>query len=69
MFVYCAMEHPSRTFIIIPISDRLAVELSLPVLTTKVYRDRESNPDLQHASTCFRTTRDIMAAVLVTGAE
>ena len=29
-----------------PVAERLAVELSLPVLTTYVCRDRGSNPDL-----------------------
>ena len=32
-----------------PIAERLAVELSLPVFTTQVCRDRGSNPDLSHA--------------------
>ena len=31
------------------VAERLAVELSLPVLTTLVCRDRVSNPDLPHA--------------------
>ena len=33
-----------------PFAERLAVELSLPVLTTYVCPDRESNPDLPYAS-------------------
>ena len=39
-----------------PVTERLAVELSLPFLTTQVCRDRGSNPDLPHASiyTCNR---------------
>ena len=32
-----------------PVAKRLAVELLLPVFTTMVCRDRESNPDLTHA--------------------
>ena len=32
-----------------PVAERLAVELSLPVFTTYVCRDRGSNPDLPHA--------------------
>ena len=32
-----------------PVAERLAVELSLPVFTTKVCRDRGSNPDLPQA--------------------
>ena len=31
------------------VAERLAVELSLPVFTTWVYRDRGSNPELPHA--------------------
>ena len=31
------------------VAERLAVELSLPVLTTKVCRGRGSNPNLLHA--------------------
>ena len=31
-----------------PVAERLAVELSLPVFTNRVCRDRESNPDLPH---------------------
>ena len=32
-----------------PVAERFAVELSQPVFTTKVCRDRGSNPDLLHA--------------------
>ena len=32
-----------------PVAERLAVELSLPVFTTQVYRERGSNPNLLHA--------------------
>ena len=32
-----------------PLAERLAVELSLPVFTTRVCRDRASNPVLPHA--------------------
>ena len=32
-----------------PVAERLAVELSLPVFTTQVCRDRGSNPDFPHA--------------------
>ena len=38
-----------------PVAERLAVELSLPVFTTHVCRDRGSNLDLPHASPCFWT--------------
>ena len=31
------------------VAERLAVELSLPVFTTWVFRDRGSNPDLPHS--------------------
>ena len=33
-----------------PVAERLAVELSLLFFTTKICRDRVSNPDPQHAS-------------------
>ena len=32
-----------------PVAERLAVEMSQPVFTTQVCRDRGSNPDLPHA--------------------
>ena len=32
-----------------PVAEGLVVELSLPVFTTQVCRDRGSNPDLPHA--------------------
>ena len=34
--------------LVTPVAERLAVELLLPVFTNRVYRDRESNPDLPH---------------------
>ena len=41
-----------------PVAERLAVELSLPVFTTNVCRDRGSNPDLPYArrTICLNTT-------------
>ena len=52
---YCDTGHPFIMVIsdlgpvtLTPIAERLAVELSLPVLTTQVCFDRKSNPDLPH---------------------
>ena len=42
-------DHPRRTMTPIPVVEYLAVELSLPFLTTEVFTDRESNPDLPHS--------------------
>ena len=44
-----------------PVAERLAVELSLPVFTTQVCRDRWSDPDLPHA----RRTLYLYAAAAV----
>ena len=38
-----------------PVAERLAKELSLPVFTTQVCRDRRSNPDFPHASSKLNT--------------
>ena len=47
-----------------PVAERLAVELSLPVFTTKVCCDRGSNPGLPHA----RRTLYLYATVAVQSA-
>ena len=41
--------HLQRLVTLTPVAEHLAVELSLPVFTTWVCRDRGSNPDLLHA--------------------
>ena len=42
--------HLRGTMTLTPVAERLAVELSQPVFTTKVCRDRGSNPDLPHTN-------------------
>ena len=42
--------HLRGIFTLTAFAERLAAGLSLPVLTTYVCLDRESNPDLLHAS-------------------
>ena len=42
--------HLRKPVTLTPVAERLEVELSLPVFTTQVCRDRGSNPDLPHAS-------------------
>ena len=41
--------HHREPVTLAPLAERFAVDLSLPVLTTYVCRDRYSNPDLPHA--------------------
>ena len=48
-----------------PTAERLAVELSLPIFTTWVYRDRGSNPDLPHA----RRTLSLYSTAAVYGED
>ena len=55
---YCNTGHPFLMVIrgpvtLAPVAERLAVELSLPVFTTYVCRDRGSIPDLPHTRQTF----------------